>query len=71
MMLYGGDVIESWRAGGAPGDFPVQLAGDVREARRLFELRVPEELRGGCDYFGDALRAVLHGAPASSEGGYE
>lgn len=65
MMLYGGDVVEAWRAAGADGDYPEALHADVVEARRLYELRVPVELASVRDYFGETLRAVF--APARSE----
>lgn len=60
LMLYVGDEVSRWRADGAPGDFPPELAADVSEARRLYGLRVPSEIARARDYFGEALTEILH-----------
>ncbi len=60
LMLYVGDEVARWWADGAPGDHPPELAADVGEARRLYRLRVPAEIAGARDYFGEALTEILH-----------
>ncbi|HUH01736.1 MAG TPA: response regulator [Kofleriaceae bacterium] len=67
LALYCGDAIEAWRAEGCPGEYPVALAGDIDEARRIFELRAPAELRQAHDYFGEAVHGVLHGTGGGGE----
>lgn len=61
VLLYCGDEVAQWRAGGAGGAIPTALADDLDEGRRLFELRVPAEIAGERDFIGDALSALLAG----------
>lgn len=68
LALYCGDEIEAWRKDGRPGEYPATLAHDIDEARRIFELRAPAELRAARDYFGEAVHAVLHGTGGGGGG---
>ena len=63
LALYCGDAVQEWRAAGAAGPLPETLAADAEEGRRLYELRVPPEIAGEGDFFGQALREFL--APGS------
>ncbi len=59
LALYCGEAIESWRAAGGTGELPAELAADVEEGRRLYQLRVPPEIAGERDFFDEALREFL------------
>lgn len=59
LALYCGEAIETWRAAGGTGELPAELAADVEEGRRLYELRVPPEIASEHDFFGEALREFL------------
>jgi len=64
VLLYCGDEVRQWRDTGAGGAVPTQLADDLDEGRRLFALRVPEEIATERDFVGDALTELLASSQA-------
>lgn len=67
VLLYCGDEVAEWRAAGARGAIPTMLADDLDEGRRLFSLRVPDEIAVERDFIGEALTQLLEG-PAALRG---
>ncbi len=70
MMLYAGDLVARWRADGAPGDTPPELASDIEEARHLYLMRVPAEIAAARDYFTEELQSGLRFHGHGDDGGY-
>ncbi len=56
MALYNGDVIAALQS---PTEIPEPLQADLEEARHLFEMRVPAEIRGERDWVGEAFVALV------------
>jgi CheY-like chemotaxis protein len=56
IALYNGDALEKHFHGqSGRGDLEARLRRDLEEGRLLFDLRVPEEVRRGRDFIGEAL----------------
>jgi CheY-like chemotaxis protein len=59
VVLYCGDEVEKWvAAGAADADMPERLRTDMDEGRRVFALRVPEEVAAQRDFITEALHEV-------------
>ena len=65
-MLYGGEEVRGWRDSGAGGAVPGKLAQDLDGGRRLFNLRVPDEIARERDFINEALRQLLARAGGAS-----
>lgn len=60
VLLYAGDSAREWlKAGGLDAETPDRLAGDLAEARRLFEAEVPAAVRGERDFISEAVSSAV------------
>jgi DNA-binding response OmpR family regulator len=65
IALYNGAELDE---GIRRGDLSVRLRDDLEEGRLLFDLRVPEEIRGGHDFIAEALAEFVRDRQRSGGG---